>query len=153
MVFMGKHILPQNLAFIFSPVNTNSCYSQRNRWWASVLQPRESVSIVLCRIGKQHPLEETQIQSDSWPFKRQATTWSSFKQAEQVRRQEQNQPWIMRLQSYTHWEQWMTRGLELHFHFLECMLPPRPLLVPFLIHPTGKLPPPQENGHVVMLVF
>ena len=34
-----------------------------------VLQLGESVSIVLCRIAKQHPSEETQIESDRRPFK------------------------------------------------------------------------------------
>ena len=35
----------------------------------NVLRLGESVSIVLCRIAKQHPSEETQIESDRRPFK------------------------------------------------------------------------------------
>ena len=53
-----------------------------------VLQLGESVSIVLCRIAKQHPSDETQIESDRRPFKHWGQVFrlslSSFKQVLQV---------------------------------------------------------------------
>ena len=43
--------------------------STKRRRWVDVLRLGESVSIVLCRIAKQHPSDETQIESDRRPFK------------------------------------------------------------------------------------
>ena len=57
--------------------------------WVDVLRLGESVSIVLCRIAKQHPSDETQIESDRRPFKHWGQVFrlslSSFKQVLQVR--------------------------------------------------------------------
>ena len=81
--------------FFSSPLNPTRVILQARlnagRRWADVLRLGESVSIVLCRIAKQHLSEETQIESDKQPFKCWGQVHTSYlSQSSHVRHVEKN---------------------------------------------------------------